>query len=72
VREVVMMGRYPHFGGRPGPHDEQIVDEVMAHFDVTECCNRNYQTLSGGEMQRVNGAIRRCFVCDGDYSVSVS
>src|ERR1700750_467691 len=22
VREVVMMGRYPHFGGRPGPADE--------------------------------------------------
>ena len=72
VREVVMMGRYAHFGGRPGPHHEQIVDEVMAHFDVTEFCDRNYQTLSCGEMQRVNGAIRRCFVCDGDYSVSVS
>src|SRR5690242_5204455 len=25
VREVVMMGRYPHFGGRPGPIDEKIV-----------------------------------------------
>src|SRR5690349_15579339 len=56
VREVVMMGRYPHFGGRPGPHDEKIVDEVMAHFDVTEFSDRNYQTLSGGEMQRVNFA----------------
>jgi len=52
----MMMGRYPHFGGRPGPHDEQIIDEVMAHFDVTEICNRNYQTLSCGEMQRVNFA----------------
>jgi iron complex transport system ATP-binding protein len=51
-----MMGRYPHFGGRPGPHDEKIVDEVMAHFDVTEFSDRNYQTLSGGEMQRVNFA----------------
>src|ERR1041384_2745160 len=56
VREVVMMGRYPHFGGRPGPHDEKIVDEVMEHFDVTEFSDRNYQTLSGGEMQRVNFA----------------
>ena len=56
VREVVMMGRYPHFGGRPGPHDEKIVDEVMAHFDVMEFSDRNYQTLSGGEMQRVNFA----------------
>src|SRR5947209_6255811 len=29
VREVVMMGRYPHFGGRPGPVDEEIVDDLM-------------------------------------------
>jgi len=56
VREVVMMGRYPHFGGRPGPNDERIVDEVMAYFDVTEFSQRNYQTLSGGERQRVNFA----------------
>jgi len=56
VREVVMMGRYPHFSGRPGPTDERIVDEVMQHFDVTEFERRYYQTLSGGERQRVNFA----------------
>ena len=56
VREVVMMGRYPHFSGRPGPTDERIVDEVMQHFDVTEFEHRYYQTLSGGERQRVNFA----------------
>ena len=56
VREVVMMGRYPHFSGRPGPTDERIVDEVMQHFDVTEFSDRYYQTLSGGERQRVNFA----------------
>lgn len=56
VREVVMMGRYPHFGGRPGPSDEKIADELMDFFDVTEFAARNYQTLSGGERQRVNFA----------------
>lgn len=56
VREIVLMGRYPHFGGRPGPHDEEIVDEVMQFFDVNEFADRNYQTLSGGERQRVNFA----------------
>ena len=56
VREVVMMGRYPHFSGRPGPTDERIVDEVMQHFDVEEFKQRYYQTLSGGERQRVNFA----------------
>ena len=56
VREVVMMGRYPHFGGRPGPVDDRIVDEMMGLFEVTEFESRNYQTLSGGERQRVNFA----------------
>jgi iron complex transport system ATP-binding protein len=56
VREVVMMGRYPHFGSRPGPVDERIADELMEFFDVTEFRERNYQTLSGGERQRVNFA----------------
>src|ERR1041384_2060471 len=56
VRELVMMGRYPHFAGRPGAADEKIVDEVMDHFDVTGFSERDYQTLSGGERQRVNFA----------------
>jgi iron complex transport system ATP-binding protein len=56
VREVVMMGRYPHFGSRPGPLDQKIVNEVMGHMDVTEFSDRDYQTLSGGERQRVNFA----------------
>jgi iron complex transport system ATP-binding protein len=56
VREVVMMGRYPHFRGRPGPTDEKIVDEVMAQFELTGFGDRYYQTLSGGERQRVNFA----------------
>ena len=56
VREVVMMGRYPHFGGSPGPMDDAIVEEMMEFFDVTEFADRNYLTLSGGERQRVNFA----------------
>lgn len=56
VREVVLMGRYPHFGSRPNHTDEAIADEVMKLFDVLEFSERNYQTLSGGERQRVNFA----------------
>ena len=56
VREVVMMGRYPHFSGRPGKMDQDIVDHVMIYFDVKEFRDRNYQTLSAGERQRVNFA----------------
>jgi iron complex transport system ATP-binding protein len=56
VREVVMMGRYPHFGVRPGAADEGIADEMMEFFDVSEFAARDYRTLSGGERQRVNFA----------------
>ena len=56
VREVVMMGRYPHFGGRASPADEVVCDEVMAFFDVTSLAGRSYPTLSGGEKQRANFA----------------
>jgi iron complex transport system ATP-binding protein len=56
VRELVMMGRYPHFQGRPSSIDEQICDEVMDYFDVCDLAGRSYGTLSGGEKQRVNFA----------------
>jgi iron complex transport system ATP-binding protein len=56
VREVVAMGRYPHFVGRPGVADDRICDEVMAYFEVDALGERSYATLSGGERQRVNFA----------------
>jgi heme transport system ATP-binding protein len=56
VRDLVMMGRYPHFRGRPGTTDETICDEVMQFFDVYDMRDRSYTTLSGGEKQRVNFA----------------
>jgi len=56
VHELVMMGRYPHFRGRPGASDERICQDVMRYFEVSELGDRNYQTLSGGERQRVNFA----------------
>ena len=54
VRELVMMGRYPHFGARPGGDDLQVCEEVMRFFDVADMADRSYGTLSGGEKQRVN------------------
>jgi iron complex transport system ATP-binding protein len=56
VEEVVMMGRYPHFGTRPSAHEVAIVAEVMDFFDVSGMAERSYPTLSGGEKQRVNFA----------------
>ncbi len=56
VRELVLMGRYPHFGARPGAEDLAICDEVMRFFDVMAMADRSYGTLSGGECQRVQFA----------------
>jgi len=56
VREVVTMGRYPHFGSRPTGRDAAIIDEVMTYFEVADLADRGYPTLSGGEKQRVNFA----------------
>ncbi len=56
VRELVMMGRYPHFGARPGASDLHVCEEVMEFFEVQSMSDRSYGTLSGGEKQRVQFA----------------
>lgn len=56
VAEVVMMGRYPHFSGRPTEKDRAACEEAMRFFDVFDMAKRNYMTLSGGEKQRTHFA----------------
>ncbi len=56
VEEVVLLGRNPHFEFNPGKKDIDIVHEVMALLDLHSFAKRNYQTLSGGEKQRVHYA----------------
>ncbi len=51
--ELVLMGRYPHFNGHPTPTDRAIVDFAMQQTDTQHLKGRTYQTLSGGEQQRV-------------------
>ncbi|TZF85958.1 heme ABC transporter ATP-binding protein (plasmid) [Pedobacter sp. BS3] len=53
VRELVMMGRYPHYELRPRPIDYEIADAVMAETGIAAFAERDYGTLSGGEQQRV-------------------
>lgn len=53
VREIVLMGRYPHFEQKPGHADFEVVRVVMDLTGVTEFADRAYNTLSGGEQQRV-------------------
>ena len=56
VEEVVMLGRNPHFEFNPTRKDTDKVQEVIALLDLTSFIHRNYQTLSGGEKQRVHYA----------------
>lgn len=56
VWEVVLMGRYPHFTGRPAARDEAACEAAMRYVDVWEWAERDYLTLSGGERQRVQFA----------------
>jgi len=56
VDELVLMGRYPHFRGRPAPTDAKICEEVMEFFGIADMAERSYGTLSGGEKQRVQFA----------------
>lgn len=54
VREVVMMGRYPHFSTVPSAADEAAVDRAMAHMHIAALQHRPMPSLSGGERKRAH------------------
>jgi iron complex transport system ATP-binding protein len=51
--EIVIMGRYPHYGHQPTSRDTEIIAEVMELTGITPFAERSYLSLSGGEQQRV-------------------
>jgi iron complex transport system ATP-binding protein len=55
VKEIVMMGRYPHIArfAAPAAEDREIVRKVMAKSEIVEFSDRYVTELSGGERQRV-------------------
>ena len=55
VKEVVMMGRYPHIPrvSAPSAEDIDVVQEIMEKTGVSEYTGRFITELSGGERQRV-------------------
>lgn len=53
VKEVVMMGRYPHYQTGPSVRDAYIVKQMMEVCGMSELKDRSILTLSGGEQQRV-------------------
>jgi iron complex transport system ATP-binding protein len=54
AREVVMMGRYPHFSGAPRESDVRAVDMAMDRMGLEPYEKRPITTFSGGERQRVH------------------
>ncbi len=54
VKDVVLMGRYPYFDSIPKTSDFDAVEEAMRETEVWELRDRDYNTLSGGEKQRVH------------------
>ncbi|MBO9199171.1 MULTISPECIES: heme ABC transporter ATP-binding protein [Niastella] len=64
--EIVMMGRYPHFNNHPTRNDHDIVQQCMQEMQVASFTGRLYQTLSGGEQQRVQMARVLAQLCDGN------
>lgn len=54
VREIVLMGRYPYFHASPQKKDWEVVDRMMKETDVYAFRERDYNSLSGGEKQRVH------------------
>ena len=53
VFDIVMMGRYPAKSLGLNENHHEICKLILKKFDLIECINRNYTTLSGGEKQRV-------------------
>jgi iron complex transport system ATP-binding protein len=55
VREVVAMGRYPYLGafGFLAEHDVAVVERALVETASSALGDRGFETLSGGEKQRV-------------------
>lgn len=55
VKDMVLMGRSPHkkFMERDNKEDYDIVNDALRKVDMLELKDRSFQSLSGGEKQRV-------------------
>jgi iron complex transport system ATP-binding protein len=53
ANDIVMMGRYPYFISSPLQHDHDICTEAMQLLEADDLAERDYNTLSGGEAQKI-------------------
>lgn len=69
VQQVVEMGRYPHKNALENysKHDMEIVDRVLKEMKLEDYRERSFNTLSGGEKQRV--LISRLLVQESKFII---
>jgi iron complex transport system ATP-binding protein len=53
VNDVVLLGRYPHYRQTPSAHDRDVVMQALDLVGMTARRHQSYDTLSGGEQQKV-------------------
>lgn len=63
VKDVVMMGRYPHFKKHPSASDNKAVMDAIKKAGIASLAEKNYLDLSGGEQQRVHLARVFAQIC---------
>ncbi|RYZ20672.1 MAG: heme ABC transporter ATP-binding protein [Chitinophagaceae bacterium] len=53
VQEVVTLGRYPHAGTLAAGEEAALIRECLEAMQMQDFAGRDYNTLSGGEAQKV-------------------
>ncbi len=56
VEDILEMGRYPYFDMKPTAKDQQLVEQMISEMELQMRRKQVYQTLSGGEQQRIQFA----------------
>ncbi len=53
VYEMILLGRRPYINWRVKREDEEIVESILSRLGITHLAERQVDTLSGGERQKV-------------------
>ena len=72
VKDVISMGRYSLSLKNQSvvSSDSKVINQLLEYFDIEDCKNRNYLTLSGGEKQRVQLARVFAQIWDEDNFIN--
>lgn len=65
VFDTVLLGRRPHLSWRPSSEDVDKVSEALSRMGLSGMALRDFDTLSGGQKQKV--MLARAFAQEADY-----